>query len=103
MDNPVAIIRQIRLCTGLSMMDSKAVWQFDNENLQGDYVLAALAKEFDGLAVMIRSNRPVRSHREARIHWNIGNAQAQRTVRMAAETWQCLVSMSPTIFQGDLH
>lgn len=104
MEHPVTIIRQIQLCTGMSMTDSKAVWHFANEKLQGDYVLAALAKDFDSLAVMIRSKRPeVISHREARIRWNIENARSQRTVRTTGEAWQRLASMSPAVFQGDLH
>ena len=104
MEDPVTIIRQIQLCTGMSMVDSKAVWHFANERLQGDYVLAALAKDYDGLAVMIRSRRPdVISHREARIRWNIENARSQRTVRATGDAWQRLASMSPAVFQGDLH
>src|SRR3546814_5569439 len=55
---------------------------------------AALAKDYDGLAVMIRSRRPdVISHREARIRWNIENARSQRTVRATGDAWQRLASM----------
>lgn len=89
------LVRLMNAASGLGMMDCKAAAERAVAELDGDYVVALLARHAHGFAVMIRSRDPAVSDAQARTRWDLDHALGEREARVSGGgAWERLDGMS---------
>ena len=97
------IVHVMRDASGLSMMQCRDAAHDAVANLSGDFVLALLVADANGLAVAIRSKDPAADQALLRRDWNIRHAGISRAdISQRSDAWRRLDAVSPKhVIAGD--
>ncbi len=90
---PMDVLLAMRDASGDGMLACKVAYQYAEKYLDGDYVVAILARHANALAVNIKSQDPSVSDEEARRRWNENHARHLAKSK-SGEAWEALAAMS---------